>query len=862
MDSDKKSKYTILISLLAVIPFGWDLLQWVTQSVFDWFWTGTSFLISLLVVIGVLSLVTIFYVFGLARSLKSQSKQDALVLKNSKEVVGIALEEFTTALPRIVQHTSQEKPARKLSLLSHLERFFLSSDSSTWEIKLHLCAMMGVSEMSVLFRASKAIRYEYLVQAKFHAELSRLSAKTKEIRKLERIFPVWKEYGQKVGALRLTAVNVMQENLEKLAQHVKRYYLPESVEISSKDPFHKIVELLIDNVFDEYFSPFQIEAVTQTLEKTLNDVVSSKIPATTIKITNFTSGTSYPQATSMLMLETGEIQVGIEWIPVGAEISLNIDFLILSALSHLSLTIPLQRLNLKANVWFPTKPPYDVHISLVEMPQLIYPIDARFGLLPLPNPMAFEGLKDAIKSKLQEATWSRFVQPGVFVLPINFGGSLGYDKIQDEMTRLVQGNVLMSEHKAIKRFLDRYTELAGKVRRIGPRDNNDLPNRNAIVVDAGLISYDVIDWVMTLKNSKTTFIGKAAFKSYNLCIKALEPEEVFPHVADQDTIDILTNYVNEEPENLFMKEAKETARILTLMAAQLEPDARANALVPLTQQAASLAAQQVKKMKLKKIGATGSSGPAPLPTVPTTQPKSTTKRVSSATAPVDRDSHSHSSSLRESPRTSFSGERRSSSSQLTTAPTSTTSLSNATTSIKSTAKTSSERTLATDKKKPGNTLPPKLGPSKSYETLATSTVLKLSTKFDISLAHGSILSKDGKIKNASQDTWYLTFPASYQGIYIGPLTKSLNLKTGSITIKNLSNDMDLKLSSYRIHGDAIDVVKKGQFILEPFKTKIFQFCKEWTISVSHTMIELVHFTDQIEGRHDSDSDLLLMATNY
>lgn len=66
-----------------------------------------------------------------------------------------------------------------------------------------------------------------------------------------------------------------------------------------------------------------------------------------------------------------------------------------------------------------------------------------------------------------------------------------YDKIQDEMTRLVQGNVLMSEHKAIKRFLDRYTELAGKVRRIGPRDNNDLPNRNAIVVDAGLISYDV-----------------------------------------------------------------------------------------------------------------------------------------------------------------------------------------------------------------------------------------------------------------------------------------------------------------------------------------------------------------------------------
>jgi hypothetical protein len=90
--------------------------------------------------------------------------------------------------------------------------------------------------------------------------------------------------------------------------------------------------------------------------------------------------------------------------------------------------------------------------------------------------------------------------------------------------------------------------------------------------------------------------------------------------------------------------------------------------------------------------------------------------------------------------------------------------------------------------------------------------------------------------------------------------------------------MDLKLCSYRVHDDAIDPVKKGvialmlyllsviqllgQFILEPFKTKVFQFCKEWCISVSHTFVELVHYTDQIEGRYDSDSDLLLMATHY
>jgi hypothetical protein len=42
------------------------------------------------------------------------------------------------------------------------------------------------------------------------------------------------------------------------------------------------------------------------------------------------------------MLETGQIQVSIEWIPVGAEISINIDFMVLSAISHLSLKIPLQ----------------------------------------------------------------------------------------------------------------------------------------------------------------------------------------------------------------------------------------------------------------------------------------------------------------------------------------------------------------------------------------------------------------------------------------------------------------------------------------------------------------------------------------
>jgi hypothetical protein len=43
-----------------------------------------------------------------------------------------------------------------------------------------------------------------------------------------------------------------------------------------------------------------------------------------------------------------------------------------------------------------------------------------------------------------------------------------------------------------------------------------------------------------LKNPKTSFVGNAAFKSYSYCIKALEPEEVFKFIADDDIITSLT----------------------------------------------------------------------------------------------------------------------------------------------------------------------------------------------------------------------------------------------------------------------------------------------------------------------------------
>jgi hypothetical protein len=63
----------------------------------------------------------------------------------------------------------QEKSTRKVSTLSQLERVLCSADSATWEIKLHLCTLIGIDEMSALFRASKPIRMDYLIQVRILA---------------------------------------------------------------------------------------------------------------------------------------------------------------------------------------------------------------------------------------------------------------------------------------------------------------------------------------------------------------------------------------------------------------------------------------------------------------------------------------------------------------------------------------------------------------------------------------------------------------------------------------------------------------------------------------------------------------------
>jgi len=143
-------------------------------------------------------------------------------------------------------------------------------------------------------------------------------------------------------------------------------------------------------------------------------------------------------------------------------------------------------------------------------------------------------------------------------------------------------------------------------------------------------------------------------------------------------------------------------------------------------------------------------------------------------------------------------------------------------------------------------------------TTPTSTITKLSTQFDVCLIHGSVLRQ--KCKN-TQDVWYISFPASFQAFYIGPITKHLGQKIGLITIKNESKSEDLMLTSFRISEHSVSH-QGAQFTLGPLKSKCFQFIKEWVIQVSHLEFSLVDFTDQTSSSYKVDEDLLGMASKF
>jgi hypothetical protein len=58
-------------------------------------------------------------------------------------------------------------------------------------------------------------------------------------------------------------------------------------------------------------------------------------------------------------------------------------------------------MEMRLKVWFPLKPPLDVHFSLVEMPNVVYPVKVSYGIIPLPDPMSVSGLKTNLKTWIQ-----------------------------------------------------------------------------------------------------------------------------------------------------------------------------------------------------------------------------------------------------------------------------------------------------------------------------------------------------------------------------------------------------------------------------------------------------------------------------
>jgi len=127
----------------------------------------------------------------------------------------------------------------------------------------------------------------------------------------------------------------------------------------------------------------------------------------------------------------------------------------------------------------------------------------------------------------------------------------------------------------------------------------------------------------------------------------------------------------------------------------------------------------------------------------------------------------------------------------------------------------------------------------------------------VSLEPGhKIKSSIGGVKN---ELWYIKFPQSHQGFYLGPITKHLNLRIGIITIVN-EGDIDLVLTSWQIINDQISTAG-GYYTLKPGQSESFQYCKTWIISATHQEISITHFNNQGEV-YDSNFDGLGMASKY
>lgn len=107
--------------------------------------------------------------------------------------------------------------------------------------------------------------------------------------------------------------------------------------------------------------------------------------------------------------------------------------------------------------------------------------------------------------------------------------------------------------------------------------------------------------------------------------------------------------------------------------------------------------------------------------------------------------------------------------------------------------------------------------------------------------HGS--SRHHSMKGLSPDQWYLIFTESYQGMYLGPISKKLNRKVGEITIKNIGSRA-LVLSSYSVKNKTISISKPGMNLFVAFSFFVCSFVRSFVCEfvnpvVSRLFVSLV-----------------------
>eukprot|EP01124_Arcella_intermedia_P033780 TRINITY_DN8206_c0_g1_i2.p1 TRINITY_DN8206_c0_g1~~TRINITY_DN8206_c0_g1_i2.p1 ORF type:complete len:496 (-),score=156.54 TRINITY_DN8206_c0_g1_i2:32-1519(-) len=495
----------------------------------------------------------------------------------------------------------------------------------------------------------------------------------------------------------------------------------------------------------------------------------------------------------------------------------------------------------------------------MEIPQVVYPVHLTYGFLPLPNPLGISGIKEMMKTWIQQIVWAKFVHPGVFVYPLNFGESLGYDAVIQELYRIVDEKKLILEHKNFENLYEEYGRLVKDVRSIDVEEQTVRPKRSTIISKTANLAVKVISIVFRLNEKSLVYLGKAALNSFRLCIKAYaHPKEVFTIVTNEKAILLLREYVQkhqdqDEDDTLLIDDSEDILNLLESLYNEFKTIPKESLSFPveaeIPDQDNEVSPQKPnKKRKLKfpkkkKKEKDTQDIPTATHKKITTPPTKTVTTTPQAPEPLQ--THDI---LPQSPQTS---------SQVQTSPSQT---SPTPQTPQTFSQVTPEKIITSPLKSPSPIQPstslkvaPHPKPLPSPKPIPTSQII---FPPHVQLISGTVLKHQIAGVN---DFWYLKFSASHQGFYIGPITKYMSLTIGSITIKNIGKE-HLVLSSWLVSNGVIQKIG-STYPLKPAQSQKFQFCKEWIISVSHTNLEILQFNTQGE-KYEAQEDYLAMASKY